>query len=192
MSKEIFPSSYECDCGHQSHFSEGTVNAMKEMSRKKEVRLGDAAPDEHVIVFHRGEMVEIRCPQQPQSRAPKKRATKSTSSTRRAPKRGIPEEVKTQVAERVARFHASEIRNPRCRYIPRYRGKFLYLDREDYGRLHPICRLEYTGKMDEWSFAIYKYSDERYDDQEWFFPGAGSVDGTIEGAMRAGLKAYPA
>ena len=91
----------------------------------------------------------------------------------------------------VARFHATELRDPRCRYVPRYRGRFLYLDREDYGRLHPICRLEYIGKMDGWSFAIYKYSDERYDDQEWFFPGIGHVDGTIEGAMRAGLEAYP-
>ena len=192
MPEELFPSSYRCDCGHESHFSEGTVREAKKMSRTKEVRLGDAAPDEHVIVFHRGKMVEIRCPHQPQSYATKKRATKSRASKGRSPKRGIPEEVKTQVEERVAQFHASEIRNPRCRYVPRYRGKFLYLDREDYGRLHPICRLEYTGKMDEWSFAIYKYSDERYDDQEWFFPGAGSVDGTIEGAMRAGLKAYPA
>ena len=77
-------------------------------------------------------------------------------------------------------------------YVPRYRGKFLYLDRQDYGRQHPICRLEYTGKMEEWSFAIYKYSDERYDEEEWFFPGAGHVDGTIEGAMKAGLEAYPA
>jgi hypothetical protein len=104
----------------------------------------------------------------------------------------LPNDVKMQVAEIVERFHATELRDPRCRYVPRYRGRFLYLDREDYGRLHPICRLEYTGKMDDWSFAIYKYSDERYDDQEWFFPGSGHVDGTIEGAMRAGLKAYPA
>jgi hypothetical protein len=59
----------------------------------------------------------------------------------------LPNEVKTQVEDIVARFHATEIRDPRCRYVPRYRGRFLYLDREDYGRLHPICRLEYTGRM---------------------------------------------
>lgn len=76
--------------------------------------------------------------------------------------------------------------------VPRYKGKFLYLDRQDYGRLSPICRLEYMGKMEDWSFAIYKYSDERYDEEEWFFPGAEHVDGTIEGAMKAGLEAYPA
>jgi hypothetical protein len=65
----------------------------------------------------------------------------------------LPNDVKKQVEEIVTRFNASDIRNPRCRYVPRYRGRFLYLDREDYGRVHPIGRLEYTGKMGEWSFA---------------------------------------
>ncbi len=45
--------------------------------------------------------------------------------------------------------------------------------------------------MENWYFAIYKYSDEHYDEEEMFFTGAELVDGTIEGAMRAGLKAYP-
>ena len=45
--------------------------------------------------------------------------------------------------------------------------------------------------MDGWEFAIYKHSSERYDPDEWFFPGAGNVDGTVEGAMEAGLEAYP-
>ena len=103
----------------------------------------------------------------------------------------LPNDVKKQVEDIVKRFNASEIRNPRCRYVPRYRGKLLYLDREDYGRRHPICRLEYTGNMENWYFAIYKYSDEHYDEEEMFFTGAELVDGTIEGAMRAGLKAYP-
>ena len=46
--------------------------------------------------------------------------------------------------------------------------------------------------MEKWSFAIYKYSDERYDAEEWFFPGVGHINGTLEGAMKAGLEAYPA
>lgn len=62
MPKEIFPSSYECDCGHESHFFENTIKAMKAMSQNKRVRLGDSAAEEHTIVFHKGEMVEIRCP----------------------------------------------------------------------------------------------------------------------------------
>jgi hypothetical protein len=32
------------------------------MSRKKKVRLSDSAADEHIIVFYKGEMVDIICP----------------------------------------------------------------------------------------------------------------------------------
>jgi hypothetical protein len=64
MPKEIFPSSYECDCGHQSHFSENTIRDIKAMSRKKKVRLLDSETNEHIIVFFKGEMVEIICPRQ--------------------------------------------------------------------------------------------------------------------------------
>ncbi len=45
--------------------------------------------------------------------------------------------------------------------------------------------------MDKWIFAIYKYSDEVYDPEEWFFTGSEQVDGTVSGAMAAGMAAYP-
>jgi hypothetical protein len=192
MPKEIFPLSFECDCGHQSDFAERIVRDMRAMSRQKKVYLRDAAPEEHTIVFYRGKLVEIQCPKQSQSHATKQNTPKRKPSTRRTTTRGIPDEVKTDVEAIIQHFNTTVIRNPHCLYVPRYRGKFLYLDRQDYGRLHPICRLEYTGNMQQWSFAIYKYSDERYDEEEWFFPGAAHVDGTIEGAMKAGLDAYPA
>ena len=62
MPKEIPPSSFECDCGHQLDFFEGTVSAMEKMSRKagKNVRLSDET--EHVVVFHKGRMVNVICP----------------------------------------------------------------------------------------------------------------------------------
>ena len=103
----------------------------------------------------------------------------------------IPETIRTQVAARIATFNQAVLRDPTVSYRPRYQGTFLYLDRYDYGQVTRICRLTYTGALDRWEFAIYKYSDERYDPHEWFFPGAEQVDGTIEGAMRAGLAAYP-
>src|SRR2546425_3874766 len=180
MPKEIFPSSFECDCGHQSDFSENTVRDMKAMSQKKKVYLADSAPEEHTIVFYRGKMVEIQCPKQAQSSETKQSAPKSTSSTRRSTPRGIPDEVKRDVAVIVEHFNTTVIRNPHCVYVPRYKGKFLYLDRQDYGGLSPICRLEYTGHMQKWSFAIYKYSDEQYDAEEWFFPGGATGDGTVD------------
>lgn len=106
-------------------------------------------------------------------------------------RKGIPQEIKKQINKRVEEFNQSVINNPNVYYHTRYRGRFLYLDRFNYGRSGPICRLTHTGSIDNWEFAIFKYSDERYDPEEWFFPGAGHVDGTVEGAMKAGLEAYP-
>ena len=160
MPKEIFPSSFECDCGHQSDFFENTVREMKAMSQKKKVYLADSAPEEHTIVFYRGKLVEIQCPKQAQSDDTKQSPRKSKPGTKRTTTREIPDAVKTDVAAIVQHFNTTVIRDPHYVYVPRYRGKFLYLDRQDYGRLSPICRLEYTGKMEDWSFAIYKYSDE--------------------------------
>lgn len=60
MAKSIFPSSYECDCSHESHFSENTIREMKRMSRRKRVKLGD--DDKHYIIFYQEEAIEIICP----------------------------------------------------------------------------------------------------------------------------------
>jgi hypothetical protein len=40
------------------------------------------------------------------------------------------------------------------------------------------------------NFAIFKYSVERYDPNEWFFPGSEELNGTIIGALKAAEKAY--
>ncbi len=106
-------------------------------------------------------------------------------------KQAITIEVRKQVDELVAEFNKRVLKDPNRYYTNRYQGNFLYLDRYDYATMSQICRLRYRGKMDNWEFAIFKYSNERYDPEEWFFPGADLVDGTIEGAMRAGLEAYP-
>jgi hypothetical protein len=62
MPREIFPSSYLCDCGHQSDFFENTIREIKAMSRKKKVHLGDSGTPEHTIVFYQGDMIDILCP----------------------------------------------------------------------------------------------------------------------------------
>ncbi len=103
----------------------------------------------------------------------------------------ITESVREEVVQIVEQFNRDVLRTAAVRYVPRFRGNYLYLDRADYGRQSPICRLKFTGEMDAWEFAIYKYSDERYAEDEWFFPGSQHVDGSVEGAMRAGLEAYP-
>jgi hypothetical protein len=108
------------------------------------------------------------------------------------PKPTIPPEIKLQADAIVARFNVEQLRGqPWAHYVTNYRGAHMYLGHQEGGKFGPICRLTYTGNMHNWEFAIYKYSDERYDPEEWMFDGAEEVDGTIEGAMRAGLKAYP-
>ena len=104
----------------------------------------------------------------------------------------IPPEIKKQADKIVADFNRVILKNQPHRWFEtRYRGQYLYLDHPKTYRTWPVCRLTYNGKMDEWGFAIYKYSDECFDPNEWMFPGAENIDGTIEGAMRAGLGAYP-
>ena len=103
----------------------------------------------------------------------------------------IPKDIKVQVEEIIADFNRETFSGAPVGYQARFRGRFLYLDRDEFGMVGQICRLTYNGKMDDWGFAIFKWSNERYDPDEWFFPGSKEVDGTIEGAMRAGLEAYP-
>jgi hypothetical protein len=76
-------------------------------------------------------------------------------------------------------------------YAARFKGKYLYLDRTDPMKPSPVCRLTWNGQMDNWGFAIYKYSDNSYEPEEWVFPGANEVDGTVTNAMKAGMEAYP-
>jgi len=106
------------------------------------------------------------------------------------PAKSIPAEVKERVQQTVDRFNEDELGECGMLYTVRFRGRHLYIDRDDGAGARPICRLTYTGDMNAWDFAIYKYSSERYDPDEWRFPGAEAVDGAIEGALRAGMKAY--
>ena len=76
-------------------------------------------------------------------------------------------------------------------YFAEFKGKFLYLKRYEYGTTSPVVRMKHSGDMKDWEFAIFKWSSEKYDPDEWLFPGSQFVDGTIEGAMKAGLEAYP-
>ena len=105
--------------------------------------------------------------------------------------KSIPEEVKEKVETIITKFNKRSLKKNDCYYRARFKGKYLYLDRCDYSKMGQICRLAYNGKIDNWDFAIFKWSKERYDPDEWMFPGSECIDGTIEGAMRAGLKAYP-
>lgn len=63
MPKEIFPSSYVCDCGKESHHFENTIREIKEKSRRKRQTL-IADDGEHEIIFDHGDMVAMYCPKE--------------------------------------------------------------------------------------------------------------------------------
>jgi len=102
----------------------------------------------------------------------------------------IPKKVKEEVNDIVARFNSEEFSTSDYSSLAKFKGKYLFLDRNDFGCIGPICRLEYTGKMDSWIFAIYKYSWNDYSPDEFMFPGDHHIDGTVAGAMKCGLEAY--
>jgi hypothetical protein len=105
--------------------------------------------------------------------------------------KGIPEDVKTEVKNIIEKFNRNVLHTSNCQYQVRFKGKYLYLDRNDYGNTGPIFRLTYKGNMEDWDYAIFRWSNEKYDPDEWMFPGNDYLDGTVEGAMKAGLEAYP-
>jgi len=118
-------------------------------------------------------------------------------------KQSIPPEIQAEVLKIVEEFNRKTFtgeQHPLLKalfgktkrgFAARFRGKFLYLDRTDRGRPSEICRLTWNGKMYNWGFAIYRHSHNFYDPNEWMFSGAGHVNGTVEGALKAGTEAYP-
>lgn len=104
----------------------------------------------------------------------------------------IPTEVQEKVNAIIDDFNATEFNEqPDFKYYPIYRSDFVYINRKEGENDGPIFRLRYTGEINDWDFAIYKYSREKYDPEEYFFPGYQCIDGTIEGALKAGMEAYP-
>ena len=105
----------------------------------------------------------------------------------------IPKEIKQEITNIIDDFNKSNFHDymEDLAYFAEFKGKFLYLIRKEFGKISPIARMTYTGDIKNWDFAIFKWSREAYDPEEWLFPGVEHVDGTIEGAMKAGLEAYP-
>lgn len=103
----------------------------------------------------------------------------------------IPENIQQRVHKEVTAFNKANFKGEDIEYQAKIKGNFVYLSRKSYGMETKICRLKYTGDFNGWKFAIFKYSNENYDPDELFFPGMNLEDGTIKGAMAAGMEAYP-
>lgn len=60
------------------------------------------------------------------------------------------------------------------------RGRFCYVTH----RGDPLCRLGYTGNLEEWEFAIYRYTRGSYGDLP-LAPTSGRVADLVDLALRA-------
>lgn len=105
----------------------------------------------------------------------------------------IPKEVEEEILKIIEEFNNEELDliNDFFRYVADIKGKYVFLKTKKYESISPIARLTYSGNMKDWEFAIYKYSSEKYDKDEFFFPGVEYLDGTIKGALYACNTAYP-
>jgi len=104
----------------------------------------------------------------------------------------IPQEIKEIVDKKIADFNATMFKKKSgIEYYSIFKGEFLYLNRREGEQDGPISRLKFNGKIDDWGFAIFKWSSEKYDPNELFFPGSQHINGTIEGALKASNEAYP-
>lgn len=104
----------------------------------------------------------------------------------------IPTEIQNKVQSIIADFNKRTFsKTPGFSYYATFKGDKLFLNRKEGKMDSPIARLKYNGNIEDWDFAIFKWSNERYDPDEFLFPGAKHVNGTIEGALKAGHEAYP-
>ena len=124
-------------------------------------------------------------------------------------KLSIPDEIKKEVLKIVDDYN----KEFETMFQATFRTQYCYISRFDQARQLPafnffgisfkrnvpddrimetnLGRLKWTGNMNEWEFAVYKYSRENYDPDEWFFPGARELDGTVLGVLKLGYTIYP-
>jgi hypothetical protein len=97
-------------------------------------------------------------------------------------------EIQSELIDRANIFSEKHLKNGHS-FIPDARGKFIYvrLLRPDEF-VESLGRLTYTGDKEKMAFAIFLYSSEKYSFD--FFPGNEYLDGTLEGALKAIMKAY--
>lgn len=105
----------------------------------------------------------------------------------------ITKEIKEEIIRIIDGFNNEELDliNDFYKYIAEFKGKYVYIKIKRYDLISPVARLTYSGEINDWEFAIYKYSSDEYDIDEIFFPGVEYLDGTVKGALYACNTAYP-
>ena len=98
-----------------------------------------------------------------------------------------PQSTKTSLGQRL-RARARERWPALARVDVRHHGAFAYISGQlADGTVLPLCRLRYGGYANQWGFAIYQASNDRYQDST--LPSGYSV-GTAEEALDCACGLY--
>lgn len=101
--------------------------------------------------------------------------------------------VKQEVEAAVAEYNGNALKDLKdfYQFAVEFKGKFIYVKLQEGHRLLPAGRLEYDDTDGSYHFAIFKWSRENYDPNEFDFPGSEHLDGSVNGALKAIHVAYP-
>ena len=103
----------------------------------------------------------------------------------------IPIDEQAQLQERANFFKKKFVPKTSWQFVADARGKFVYLRRYmNDGSCQNLGRLIYEGNIENMAFSIYRYNTEKYDTKADFV-GAHHLNGTLEGALKAILEAFP-
>lgn len=99
----------------------------------------------------------------------------------------IPDSTKTSVWQRLEERRRE--RWPQLKEVKlRFRGRFAYVDGVmPDGEVWPLCRLRYGGYANDWGFAFYAASSEKYEDS--ILP-SGAFSGPVEDALDCACGTY--
>jgi hypothetical protein len=101
----------------------------------------------------------------------------------------IPKKITEQAAEAVRKFNEKQFLEGDMEYLYTIDGKYVYLKMRRKKNISPIARIEFTGDPKAWKFAVYNPATESFSENTEF-PGVEYIDGSIEGAMKAGVSAF--
>ena len=98
----------------------------------------------------------------------------------------LPDSVKIAVQQRLDAHQRAHWPQLTCLRV-RFRGDYAYIDADEDGDAWPLCRLRYTGRIDDWGFALHLASRDAYEDS--VLP-TGQPTGTPEQALDCACGLY--
>ena len=104
----------------------------------------------------------------------------------------VPIRVQSEIMDRVQKFNRKYLSEEKSQYYSDARGKFIYFRRTiNNGYFEGVFRLTYVEGLKNMPFALYRRDTGKYDANAHGFFGEEFVNGTIEGALTAGIMVYP-